>query len=409
MKAGGKRSEPETGAFRVRRKHGSLNCRQFFLTRSSYHIICIYLDVYLCPALMHAVVFGNVTAIIQRMYSRRSLYQTRWRDLKDFLTLHQIPKEMKQRMQDYFQTMWSLNHGIDIHEVRELDSRCFHVLKGREGDGVMVKAPPDQDGRLTSAHISHLVAPMTDKLCQREPQCGAQVGVQPRDSVGVPECNLKLFQHWWSFICVWAMRDLVEDDMLHDQVATGRNGRNWVVIEVEGKELRVVGMGWRGERMDMLKREEQGAGFEMREMLDWSSSERQEPGVAGSGRVSLACASVERVGASLSDSELVKDFTSGFGVGAGVTVAFCSTTCSNGFQPFPTKLRIGLPSSTDTLGGLSLLLEPTPLMVTTTETTPRIHAATIPHMPKPETVSRLNQTTGRLVLLHFDVKPAQAR
>lgn len=68
-------------------------------------------------ALMHAVVFGNVTAIIQRMYSRRSLYHTKWRDLKDFLTLHQIPKELKQRMQDYFQTMWSLNHGIDLHEV----------------------------------------------------------------------------------------------------------------------------------------------------------------------------------------------------------------------------------------------------------------------------------------------------
>lgn len=66
---------------------------------------------------MHAVVFGNVTAIIQRMYSRRSLFHTKWRDLKDFLALHQIPKELKQRMQDYFQTMWSLNHGIDLHEV----------------------------------------------------------------------------------------------------------------------------------------------------------------------------------------------------------------------------------------------------------------------------------------------------
>ncbi|KAK6638166.1 hypothetical protein RUM44_008594 [Polyplax serrata] len=75
--------------------------------------ICIML----IGALMHAVVFGNVTAIIQRMYSRRSLYQSKWRDLKDFLTLHQIPKELKGRMQDYFQTMWSLNHGIDIHET----------------------------------------------------------------------------------------------------------------------------------------------------------------------------------------------------------------------------------------------------------------------------------------------------
>ncbi|XP_070164150.1 voltage-gated delayed rectifier potassium channel KCNH8 isoform X5 [Polyergus mexicanus] len=71
----------------------------------------------LIGALMHAVVFGNVTAIIQRMYSRRSLYQTKLRDLKDFLILHQIPEELKQRMQDYFQTIWSLNHGIDIHET----------------------------------------------------------------------------------------------------------------------------------------------------------------------------------------------------------------------------------------------------------------------------------------------------
>lgn len=78
-----------------------------------FHIVHI---VY-ATALMHAVVFGNVTAIIQRIYSRRSLYQTKLRDLKDFFVLHQIPEELKQRMQDYFQTMWSLNHGIDIHEV----------------------------------------------------------------------------------------------------------------------------------------------------------------------------------------------------------------------------------------------------------------------------------------------------
>lgn len=91
---------------------------------------CHIPDVLFClTALMHAVVFGNVTAIIQRMYSRRSLYQTKWRDLKDFLTLHQIPKELKQRMQDYFQTMWSLNHGIDIHEVREVRWRPCMLLE----------------------------------------------------------------------------------------------------------------------------------------------------------------------------------------------------------------------------------------------------------------------------------------
>ena len=54
--------------------------------------------IMLIGALMHAVVFGNVTAIIQRMYARRSQYQTKLRDLKDFFRLHQIPKQLKQRM-----------------------------------------------------------------------------------------------------------------------------------------------------------------------------------------------------------------------------------------------------------------------------------------------------------------------
>ncbi|KAG5679270.1 hypothetical protein PVAND_008850 [Polypedilum vanderplanki] len=78
-------------------------------------IFCVIMM--LIGALMHAVVFGNVTAIIQRMYARRSQYHSKWRDLKDFVALHQMPKELKQRMQDYFQTVWSMNHGIDINET----------------------------------------------------------------------------------------------------------------------------------------------------------------------------------------------------------------------------------------------------------------------------------------------------
>uniref|UniRef100_A0A3Q3VLG8 Voltage-gated delayed rectifier potassium channel KCNH4 n=1 Tax=Mola mola TaxID=94237 RepID=A0A3Q3VLG8_MOLML len=68
----------------------------------------------LIGALMHAVVFGNVTAIIQRMYSRRSLYHTRTKDLKDFIRVHRLPKAMEQRMLECFQTTWSVNNGIDL-------------------------------------------------------------------------------------------------------------------------------------------------------------------------------------------------------------------------------------------------------------------------------------------------------
>ncbi|XP_053326715.1 potassium voltage-gated channel subfamily H member 8-like [Spea bombifrons] len=71
----------------------------------------------LIGALMHAVVFGNVTAIIQRMYSRRSLYHTRTKDLKDFIRVHRMPKQLKQRMLECFQTTWSVNNGIDANEL----------------------------------------------------------------------------------------------------------------------------------------------------------------------------------------------------------------------------------------------------------------------------------------------------
>ncbi|XP_042333296.1 potassium voltage-gated channel subfamily H member 8 isoform X2 [Sceloporus undulatus] len=68
-------------------------------------------------ALMHALVFGNVTAIIQRMYSRWSLYHTRTKDLKDFIRVHHLPQQLKQRMLEYFQTTWSVNNGIDSNEL----------------------------------------------------------------------------------------------------------------------------------------------------------------------------------------------------------------------------------------------------------------------------------------------------
>ncbi|XP_053121378.1 potassium voltage-gated channel subfamily H member 8 [Hemicordylus capensis] len=71
----------------------------------------------LVGALMHALVFGNVTAIIQRMYSRWSLYHTRTKDLKDFIRVHHLPQQLKQRMLEYFQTTWSVNNGIDSNEL----------------------------------------------------------------------------------------------------------------------------------------------------------------------------------------------------------------------------------------------------------------------------------------------------
>ena len=79
-------------------------------------ILCPEILMYI-SALMHAVVFGNVTALIQRMYQRRANFHSKTKDLKDFFRAYNIPKPLKQRMQEYFQTMWSMNNGIESNEV----------------------------------------------------------------------------------------------------------------------------------------------------------------------------------------------------------------------------------------------------------------------------------------------------
>ncbi|CAH8467121.1 unnamed protein product [Schistosoma turkestanicum] len=85
-------------------------------TNEKIFAICIML----LGALMHAAVFGNVTAIIQRMYARRTIFQSKVQDLKEFIEVYRIPKTLKSRMEDFFQTTWAINRGIDVSEVLKI-------------------------------------------------------------------------------------------------------------------------------------------------------------------------------------------------------------------------------------------------------------------------------------------------
>ena len=67
--------------------------------------------------MMYALVFGNVTAIVQRAYARRATFHMKTNDLKDFYHTHNIPKPLKHRIQEYFQSMWTMNNGINFNEV----------------------------------------------------------------------------------------------------------------------------------------------------------------------------------------------------------------------------------------------------------------------------------------------------
>lgn len=72
------------------------------------------------PALMYASIFGNVSAIIQRLYSGTSRYHVHMLRIKEFIRFHQIPNPLRQRLEEYFQHSWSYTNGIDMNMASSL-------------------------------------------------------------------------------------------------------------------------------------------------------------------------------------------------------------------------------------------------------------------------------------------------
>lgn len=56
-------------------------------------------------ALMYASIFGNVSAIIQRLYSGTARYHTQMLRVREFIRFHQIPNPLRQRLEEYFQVI----------------------------------------------------------------------------------------------------------------------------------------------------------------------------------------------------------------------------------------------------------------------------------------------------------------
>ena len=63
----------------------------------------------LLPALMYASIFGNVSAIIQRLYSGTARYHSAMQRVREFNKFYQIPNPLKQRLEEYFQVRRSNN------------------------------------------------------------------------------------------------------------------------------------------------------------------------------------------------------------------------------------------------------------------------------------------------------------
>lgn len=82
---------------------------------------CLYICL-CCAALMYASIFGNVSAIIQRLYSGTARYHTQMLRVREFIRFHQIPNPLKQRLEEYFQHSWTYTNGIDMNTVNNRTS-----------------------------------------------------------------------------------------------------------------------------------------------------------------------------------------------------------------------------------------------------------------------------------------------
>ncbi|VIO92202.1 potassium voltage-gated channel subfamily H member 6, putative [Brugia malayi] len=78
-------------------------------------------------SLMYASVFGNVSAIIQRLYSGTARYHTEMSRLREFIRFHQIPNPLRQRLEEYFQHAWSYTNGIDMNTVLKGFPDCLQA------------------------------------------------------------------------------------------------------------------------------------------------------------------------------------------------------------------------------------------------------------------------------------------
>ncbi|XP_039480452.1 potassium voltage-gated channel unc-103 [Drosophila santomea] len=83
--------------------------------------------VMLVGSLMYASIFGNVSAIIQRLYSGTARYHTQMLRVREFIRFHQIPNPLRQRLEEYFQHAWTYTNGIDMNSLLKGFPECLQA------------------------------------------------------------------------------------------------------------------------------------------------------------------------------------------------------------------------------------------------------------------------------------------
>ena len=68
-------------------------------------------------ALMYACIFGNMVAIVQRLYSKASSFHTHMNTVREFLKFYKIPEELRASINNYVRREWNVSQGVDVDAV----------------------------------------------------------------------------------------------------------------------------------------------------------------------------------------------------------------------------------------------------------------------------------------------------
>jgi len=67
---------------------------------------------------MYACIFGNMVAIVQRLYSRATHYHNNMNNIREFLRFYKIPHDLQNSINSFIRREWLMSPGLDTKSVR---------------------------------------------------------------------------------------------------------------------------------------------------------------------------------------------------------------------------------------------------------------------------------------------------
>jgi hypothetical protein len=78
---------------------------------------------------MFATIFGNLTAIIQRLYSTTSKYHKDLAIVREFINFYEIPSPLRDKLEDYTKNIWAQTKGVNVKKVSDFRTSNIDVKR----------------------------------------------------------------------------------------------------------------------------------------------------------------------------------------------------------------------------------------------------------------------------------------